>query len=281
MEEYLHNKYGFRLHHLATTERTEKCLVVMVGWTGCTERNINNYVNLYLDSDVTGNLNCDVMVVFPTFLQNFAPFATRKLAINILDAILYLDTKYNSIIFQLFSGGYSSYIQCTDLMNTVEKYKEIKKKIIGVVCDSCPYSCSVTVASKSLLMYIYQLPGYKIIKIMRMVFLFGPIVLVYLLFYRSMALVHLLQKRLVIENHIPTLLLCCDTDVYVPIKHVQFVYDQYQKNGVICELHNFSKSMHVSHFLFYPKQYREILRLFLQKIKTNNNEASHGETSKL
>lgn len=232
-------------------------LTVLIAWTEAKEKHVAKYRELYL------NRGIDVLTVATRLFDPiFAQREYKKVAQSLAD-ILLIQEEYDTIIFHLFSQGFSQY---ADMLRNIKRrangdtmLEHIKTRVHGVILDS-PSMVDPSPIGLSLALFPHNKPLRDIVQWLLAGYLIKGLTRAsrYLRAVEQFAIEHPLP--------VPHLILTSEVDPVANPKMLAPLLSVWSGGRVSFEMKVWPDSPHVAHIQRYPQEYEELIQKFLTNI---------------
>lgn len=230
--------------------RTEKPrLVVLFAWLYSPERHLAKYRQLYLQAE-----NIDVFTVRVTLLDFLMPrIGCHRIARKTVQFLLENSNRYDSCLFHSFSvGTYQIGEVFRVLTREAQKRHQIEPILKGIILDS-PTNVSAPENTARALMLAST-------NNRTLQSLLYPVFYSYLLLFRPISFSHYVEGFKAVDDNplrLPILMFASKDDIIGNYGHFERnVIDHWKQDGVEVRVKCWDRSIHVSHYLMHPEEYR-------------------------
>lgn len=249
-------------------------LVFVLGWAGCTDRQLSKYSKIYEERGCI-----TIRYSAPGEYILFDPEKIRPLASKLLDLVSEMSLESSPIFFHCFSNSGATVYQCmVEAMANEKQYEGMAERVMGQVFDSAP---GKRTANSFINAFSYVWPGKNFLFryfVPRIMLLYA----IALSIYHSMA-AHFTGKILqpfcydyILNEKIvrPLLFIYSKTDKVLPASDIDAVADAREKNG--CEVVRvcYDDSEHVDHLRQHRETYINNIDGFVRKCLEGNGKKS-------
>ncbi|XP_014288935.1 transmembrane protein 53-B [Halyomorpha halys] len=246
---------------LIETKPNNKPLILLFTWMGCTPKQSDKFVDLYLEKGF------DVLVVSFFSSEVILWFQGAEKKASILLDFLHQNEAYQPIIYHGFSVGnglWSSMVW--QMSQNMDKHRRIMNRIKGQIWDSPPQTSNVVrnicygvfPTSKTMGQFLYRI-------VRGILDVTGTDVLTPL-YDRNARIFHNPPFK------IPSLLFCTKGDMYSELEGNLAAFENWKSNGIQAYIKYWENSKHVGHFHLHREEYVGAINSFLSAIDDENQE---------
>ncbi|XP_056671230.1 transmembrane protein 53 isoform X2 [Monodelphis domestica] len=240
---------------------TEQPVVILLGWGGCTDKNLSKYSSIYY------NRGCIVIrYIAPWQLAFFSePFgipALRSPAKKLLELLFDYEIEKKPLLFHVFSNaGVMLYRYVIELIHTHRQFSHLR--VVGTIFDSAPGNRNLVGAVRALSAILEnKRPALRIFLLLTFAV---AVVIMRLLLSPITALFHVnyydaLMKQ---ASRWPELYLYSKADRIIRASDIEHMVVARLEQQVLVRAVDFTASAHVSHMRDYPTYYTSLCLSFL------------------
>ncbi|XP_022353255.1 transmembrane protein 53 isoform X1 [Enhydra lutris kenyoni] len=241
---------------------TRQPLVILLGWGGCTDKNLAKYSAIYHKRGcIVIRYTAPWHMVF--FSESLGIPSLRVLAQKLLELLFDYEVEKEPLLFHVFSNaGVMLYRYVLELLQTHRRFCHLR--VVGTIFDSGPGDSNVLGALRALAAVLEHRPA-----VLRLLLL-AAFALVAVLFHVLLAPLtalfhtHFYDRLLDAASRWPELYLYSRADEVVLARDVERMVEARLAHQVLVRSVDFVSSAHVSHLRDYPTYYTSLCVDFMR-----------------
>lgn len=250
---------------LIETKQKKKPLVLLFTWMGCTPKQSDKFLQLYL------NKGFDVVLV--TFFTREVIWwnqSNEKKASIILD-FLHQNEAYEPIVYHGFSIGNGLWTSMLwEMSQNEERHRPLANRIKGQIWDSVTQTSNLIRNACYAAFPTNRKMGQLLYRIVRVLPIADTNVVNNMEYFYK-------RNNFIFNNppfKIPSLLFCSKGDIYSELDGVLTAFENWKSIGMQAYIKYWEKSKHVGHFFLHNQEYVETINFFLKSIGVEKHELS-------